>query len=113
MATYSVRCIFRWAPRADQTKRHLYEERITVWAADTLDEAIELAEAEAAEYASEGEEFLRLSQGFWMFEDLVLPRQGIEVFSLLRESDLEPREYLDAFFDTGLERQAEYEGEES
>jgi len=32
---------------------------------------------------------------------------GAEVFSLLRESDLEPDAYLDAFFDTGTERQTE------
>ena len=32
---------------------------------------------------------------------------GAELFSLLRESDLEPKEYLDAFFDTGDERQGE------
>ena len=76
-----------------------------------LDDAIELAEKEAAEYAAEGEEFLGLSQGFWLFDDLALPQQGIEVFSLLRESDLEPKAYLDAFFDTGFERQAEYDGE--
>lgn len=29
--------------------------------------------------------------------------QGAEVFSLIRESDLDPSEYLDRFFDTGCE----------
>ena len=34
------------------------------------------------------------------------PGHGCEVFCLERESDLEPDEYLDAFFDTGGEREA-------
>jgi len=33
------------------------------------------------------------------------PDHGSEVFSLLRNSDLQPDEYLNAFFDTGSERQ--------
>lgn len=30
MASFSVRCIFRWDPRRDQVRKHLYEERITL-----------------------------------------------------------------------------------
>ncbi len=30
---------------------------------------------------------------------------GLEVFSLLRDSDLDPPAYLDRFFDTGTEHQ--------
>jgi hypothetical protein len=33
------------------------------------------------------------------------PVDGAEVFSLMRDSQLAPAEYLDAFFDTGSERQ--------
>ncbi|HMO64910.1 MAG TPA: hypothetical protein PKE47_06765, partial [Verrucomicrobiota bacterium] len=47
-------------------------------------------------------------QGFWLFDDFAVPIQGCEVFSLLRESDLEPRQYLKAFFATGFERQQPY-----
>jgi hypothetical protein len=82
--------------------RNLYEERITLWTTSSIETAIQLAEAEAAEYASEGEKFLGLCQAY------TLPEQpsssGIEVFSLLRESDLEPREYLKSFFNTGNEK---------
>lgn len=35
------------------------------------------------------------------------PRDGAEVFSLMRDSDLEPDDYLDAFFSTGNERQGD------
>jgi hypothetical protein len=102
MPVYSVRCIFRWLPRQGQALRNLYEERITLWTAPNIDAAIELAETEALEYASEGEEYLGLSQAYALYDEV--GPSGIEVFSLLRESDLEPREYLNAFFDTGHER---------
>ena len=62
MDSYSVRCIFRWGPRQDQKAKHLYEERITLWQAESIDHAIELAEQEAEVYASEDMEFLGYSQ---------------------------------------------------
>ena len=103
MESFSVRCIFKWSPRADQVLKNLYEERITLWQAESLEQAIEFAESEASEYSGESCEFLGLSQGYAMFE----PSQenGIEVFSLLRESDLEPELYLKSFFESGSERQ--------
>ena len=91
MPSYSVRSVIQWAPREGQTKVHLYEERITAWNAESLDEAIELAEAEAKTYAIRNEfECLDLFQGYWIFDKGDLIPQGSEVFSLLRESDLEP-----------------------
>jgi hypothetical protein len=104
MESFSVRCIFKWSPIAGQTLKNLYEERITLWHADSLEQAIEFAESEAAEYADESCEFLGLSQAYAIFE--LIQANGIEVFSLLRESDLEPEDYLNSFFDSGLERQS-------
>jgi hypothetical protein len=103
MESYSVRCLFRWRARPDQRAKHLYEERITLWSADSLDQAIELAETEATTYANDGDKFLGYSQAYALPEPIAA--HGVEVFSLLRESDLEPREYIDTFFDTGAERQ--------
>ena len=110
MATFSVRTVLRWAPRPQQRKRYLYEERITLWKAESLGESIELAEIEAKVYAGGEPEYLDLLQAFWLSEELTLPHQGVEVFSLLRESDLEPKAYLDTFFDSGFERQSDYRG---
>jgi hypothetical protein len=105
MNTFSVRCIFLWSRRDDQQLGNLYEERITLWQAENFDAAIELAEEEAIFYAKGSEsKFLGLSQGFSLFESVVA--SGSEVFSLLRESNLSPEDYLSAFFDTGHERQA-------
>ena len=109
MPAYSVRGIIRWSKREDQAKRHVYEERITAWNAPSLDEAIELAEADAKRYADqEGFEALDLFQGYWLFDSIERIDDGTEVFSLLRESDLDSAEYLDAFFDTGNEREGTY-----
>jgi hypothetical protein len=94
---YTVRCIFRSA--ADGGSR--YEERITLWHADDLDAAIALAEREAADYAEvHGVEHLGLAQAYWLTAP---PGDGGEVFSLERESELDPEAYLDQFFDTGRE----------
>lgn len=98
---YSVRCILQ----VDD----VYEERITLWSAASFDEAIEFAEAEADEYvlALEGVR-LGLSQAFHLFD---APGSGVEIFSLMRTSDLEPDDYLSAHFDTGGERQLRDEGD--
>jgi hypothetical protein len=98
---YTVRCIFRSA----DDDGALYEERVTLWYADDLDGAIALAEVEAAEYAEAHDvEHLGLAQAYWLPAP---PATGAEVFSLVRESELDAEAYLDQFFDTGRERQAD------
>lgn len=103
MESYSTRCLFEWAPRDGQKKAHLYEERITLWQAESADDAIEMAEREAQTYASENSTYLGVCQSYWLVDPLA--GSGVEVFSLLRESDLEPSEYIDTFFETGDEHQ--------
>jgi len=105
--SYSVRCFFEWAPRPDMKKKHLYEERITIWNAEGIDQAIELAEQEADAYAKNIDaEYLGLAQGFYLFDKI--DSSGTEVYSLLRESNLKPEKYLDHFFDTGNEHQRQW-----
>jgi len=109
MPSYTVKSVIQWTRRQGQKKKFLYEERITAWTADSLDKAIELAESEAKTYASkEGFEALDLFQGFSLFDEVDFIQQGSEIFSLLRESDLDSNPYLDTFFDTGTERQTDY-----
>ncbi|MER5648636.1 hypothetical protein [Streptosporangium sp. NPDC002524] len=96
---YSVRCVFRWEPPRD-----VYEERVTLWRTASFDQAIVMAEREAAEYGSdEAMRYLGLAQAYRLPDDVIEP--GTEVFSLIRDSDLEPEEYLSTFFDTGDECQ--------
>lgn len=101
---FAVRCVFASGWPADLPPR--YEERITIWQAADFEEAIQKAEAEAAEYAAGIEEapdtYLGLAQAY-KFDGP--PTEGVEIFSLVRASDLPPMEYLTAFFDTGEEFQ--------
>ena len=102
--SFRVRCIYKWPLRPDIRKKHLYEERITLWKAVNIDESIKFAEEEAELYAKEIDaEYLGIAQAYHMFEEIDL--SVIEAFSLLRDSDLEPDDYLDTFYDTGNERQ--------
>lgn len=95
---FGVRCVFR---RSDPPT---YEERITLWEAQSLDEAIALAEDEARSYAERlASEYLEIAQAYWI--GTRRPEPGSEVFSLMRDSELDSDDYLDAFYDTGRERQ--------
>ncbi|MDW5330634.1 DUF4288 domain-containing protein [Plantactinospora sp. KLBMP9567] len=100
---FSARCIFRLG---SDPASQLYEERLTLWRAEDFDQAIALAEAEALGYAAEQPDmtFAGLVQAYRLFDE---PGHGAEVFSLVRESGLEPQAYLTRFFDTGKERQGD------
>ena len=65
---------------------------------------MKLAEEELREYADGKDECLDLIQAYWLYDEITIPEQGTEVFSLMRDSDLPPKEYVDVFFDTGMER---------
>ena len=47
MNIFAVRSVIEFLPRQDTKKKHLYEERVTLWKADTFEEAIAKAEVEA------------------------------------------------------------------
>jgi hypothetical protein len=98
---FGVRCVFE---HESDDAEHSYEERVTLWRAGSFDEAIALAEAEAIEYAATlgRTRYLGLAQAYVLADE---PGHGAEVFSLIRDSELAPDEYLDAFFDTGTEYQ--------
>jgi hypothetical protein len=88
----------------------VFEERITLWRRVDADEAAEAALAESAEYAAvSGAVDCGLAQVYEPYGDAVAGLQaaaeGCEIFSLVRQSDLAPGAYLDAFFDTGDEQQ--------
>jgi hypothetical protein len=95
---YGVRCVFRLS------RPPTYEERITLWEAGSLDDAIAMAEHEALTYADRLKaEYLEIAQAYWIGDGP--PGPGTQVFSLMRDSDLDSDDYLDTFYDTGQERQ--------
>lgn len=97
---YAVRCVLRSSRGSDT-----YEERITLWQAEDIDTAIELAHKEAGEYAAAVDaDHLGLMQAFQLFDEV---SSGAEIFSLMRESDLDPESYIARFFATGAELERE------
>lgn len=101
---FGVRCVFELDPVVGaDTEPRVFEERVTIWQASDFDSAIELAETEAVDYATILDaKYVGLAQAYKIEGT---PAQGTEVFSLVRRSELTPREYLNAFFDTGRELQ--------
>lgn len=98
---YAVRCVLQWP---DGVRGGLYEERITLWRAASSHEAIALAEAEVHAYAGAFDAgYTGLAQSYRLADDPA--DQGGEVFSLLRDSPLPVKEYLDRHFSTGTEHQ--------
>lgn len=101
---FAVRCIFSWGD-SQREGGYLYEERITLWLAEGFDEAIALAEREAVNHAEilDGS-YLGVAQCYHLGLTEA-PHAGDEVFSLMRDSVLEPDAYVDAHFATGSERE--------
>ncbi|MEU1231662.1 hypothetical protein [Streptomyces sp. NPDC005828] len=98
---YAVRCVFQWVAWEGAP----YEERLTLWRAESMEQAIARAEGEARIYAGEsGHRYLELAQCYRLAVD-GRPGDGDEVFSLVRDSPLDEEAYLDQYFDTGHEHQ--------
>ncbi|MCA9173544.1 MAG: DUF4288 domain-containing protein [Planctomycetales bacterium] len=98
---YGVRLIYRLTGMS----RPAYEERILIVRANSEDDAIARAERCSREYESETAEYIGYAMSFHIFdEDGACLEPGTEVFSLIRESQLDPADYLDRFHDSGSER---------
>jgi hypothetical protein len=97
---YGVRTVYEHIDLAGGDER-LYEERVVLVRAHSDDGALSKAEAEAHLYGDEATRYLGLASAFEMFDE---PGDNAEVYSLMRESQLEPEKYLDEFFDTGKEK---------
>lgn len=103
MPSYSTRTVIRFGGLAMKAK-YVYEERITLWRAKTMDGAIRKSEAEAKRYAKEsGGTYLKFIQAYWLYDEV--DADGSEVFSLMRESNLPSKQYIDTHFDTGAEKE--------
>ena len=99
---YGARTVYNAYPnRVSDTK--IYEERIIVLLATSSDEAIKVAEEEANNYAKDfGMLYLGYVNVFQLLEETI--KNKSEVYSLLRESNLDSTQYLNSFFDTGGEK---------
>jgi hypothetical protein len=99
---FAVRCVYIHPPST-------YEERITLWRAESLEHAISLAETDATEHAEiVGARYLDFAQAYGPLEEDL--SAGTEVFSLMRDSSLNPERYVSRFFDSGAEQQKKVQG---
>lgn len=101
MAWYGIRSLIKHG--AD-----LFEERIVLLDAEDDAAAFRAAEAEVDEYCVDLTDTrpMGFQQAFRLVtDDVVIDARsgGLEVFSLIRRSDLPDGEYIDRFFDTGDE----------
>ncbi len=99
---YGVRLVYQH----NRLSGHAYEERILIVRAKSAEAAIEMAEAiSVQEYEDESTVRLEYAMTFNIFDcDGPCLPPGTEVFSLIRDSDLTPDEYLNRFHTTGAER---------
>ena len=97
---FAARCIFCHLLAGTETT---FEERIVLLRAASEEDAFRLAEEDAGEYAAglEGCVYTGFVDLFHLFETEVGHRT--EVFSLMRSSDLSEQEYLNRYYNTGLE----------
>jgi hypothetical protein len=101
---YSIRRVIQLHPGS-------FEERITVWYATSFEEAFEMSEAEAADYAADldGED-LGMAQGYRADLDLGQLHQGMEILSLIRDAALDGQTYIHTYFLTGTEHEGAVSG---
>ncbi|MFE5947126.1 hypothetical protein [Streptomyces sp. NPDC056480] len=93
-AWYGVRTFYRWLTWEDRP----YEERVVLFRARSLDDAIALAERESAAYARESDfEVLDMVQAYRISDDDEQVGAGTEVFSQLHAVDLREDEFLDRY----------------
>ena len=99
---FAALCVFRHAQLSSKVEGGcVYEDRVVLIRADSADEAIEKAEAEAATYASDQSEFVGFTNVFCLYASSL--RDKTEVYSRIRSSALSPDDYLDHFHDSGAE----------
>jgi hypothetical protein len=102
---YGAKCLFEHLDLSEEPGRTVYEERVVLIRATDWDDAIARSEADAARYAGElpGVRYLGFMDGYHIGP---VPRitEGTEVYSLMRESALAGKDYLDRYCDDGTER---------
>jgi hypothetical protein len=91
---YSAQCIFRHADKVHGPKQ-MYEERIVVLRAESMEAAIARAEKEAEEYCRDLDG-CRYINVFAIDDDGI--GDGSEIFSSMQRSELIPKEYLDLHY---------------
>jgi hypothetical protein len=98
---YAAKCIFRHSSLPAEEGAFVYEERVLLVRAASIDDAMAKAETEARHYGSDGIEYLGFVDVYHLFAESL--GDHTEAYSLMRSSTLAPTDYLNRFHDTGTE----------
>lgn len=101
---YSVKIIFRHEHLSDTKNTKVYEERLIVLRAHSLEEAINAGEKEGKRYSKlMGDvKYLGYVAAYRLCVETI--EEGTEVYSLMRRSKLSKRQFIDRYYDDGTER---------
>jgi Domain of unknown function (DUF4288) len=96
---FGAKTVYRHPALEREPGASCYEERVVLICASDEDEALELAEAEAAQYADGADtRFLGYTNVF-RIDDAIGP--GAEVFSIMRTMTMSEDEFVTRFYDDG------------
>ena len=111
---FGAKTIYRWLPvaGANAEGEQLYEERISLLRARDLDDALARGEVIAQKYAREleGIEYLGFIDVYQISDEIL---DGAEVYSILRSSPLDSREFVRRYYDDGSEHSSRGNGRSS
>lgn len=98
---YGVRLLYQLTG----TKDLAYEERIVIVRAQDAEAAIAVAEEKSrSSYENSSTRYIGYAMGFNIFDEHGDSLgEGVEVFSLIRKSELDAEAYIDRYHDTGNE----------
>jgi hypothetical protein len=97
---YSVKGLFRWYMKNDGSTNQI-EERVVLFKAESFDQALDLAEAEAVKYCQDdasanfGVEPIGWWHAYWIGE---LPTHGVEVFSRRSNTNLNGEAFVKRYY---------------
>jgi hypothetical protein len=94
---YSAKTVYRHRLVQDGVTKTVFEERVVLFHAANFEDATAKAETEASKYCSAVENvvYLGFVSVYYLPEDTV--REGTEIYSLMRDSDLSDADYLARF----------------
>jgi hypothetical protein len=101
---YAAKTVCRHRGVEDGIPKTLFEERVVLLHAADFEDAIAKGELEAQEYSRSTEDVVYTGYINVYRLDADVVAHSTEIFSLMRESDLPDRDYLDHFYDDGKER---------
>jgi hypothetical protein len=108
---FGAKTIYRWRPvaGANAEGEHLYEERVVLLRARDLADALVRGEVAAEQYARDLEhgEYLGFIDVYEISDDIL---DGAEIYSLLRSSPLDARDFVTRYYDDGTQHSSRGRG---